>query len=130
MEHTISLSWLWEQECQSSFVCETMSGNPCGDYGLKLAYREQNQSVCHAGQKYHGSLEFNEVLDISVWHTDGAKFEASCFFWCTEDGELPADITQTSVDQDLITAIVRTFENISDTETNPIHSPVVWLDLH
>ena len=107
LEHTISVAWLWEQECQSSFVCETMTGNPCGDYGVKLAHRSSNQSVCHAGHKYHGILKYNEVLNISVWHTDDAKFEASCFLWRTENGDLPNDISGTSVNLDLITAIVR-----------------------
>ena len=106
MKHTVSVAWLWQQKCISSVVCETMTGNPCGDFGIQLDYRSQDQSICHAGHKYHGSLEFNDVLSISVWHTANAKFQASCFLWCTEDGKMPENVQQTPVDEALITAIV------------------------
>ena len=107
-KHTLSVSWLWPQQCISSFVCETLTGNTCGDYGIHLDYREQSrQRVCHVGSKHHGVLNFNEVLNIGIWMIPGAKFQASCFFWCTEDGKLPKDLSEPFIDQDLITAIVR-----------------------
>jgi hypothetical protein len=86
--HSYSLKWLWDNECQANFVCSRLEGNVCGDYGVGVAFGDQQEAdVCYAKEVHSGRLEFYSVAEISIWYLDAADdFLIDCHFWCAGNG--------------------------------------------
>ena len=48
------------------------------------------------------------ILDMSLRrYENDAFYRAECYFWCTEDGELPDPKPERNVDKDLLDRLVR-----------------------
>ena len=50
--------------------------------------------VCHAGELYTGPVDLDkhhqdDGVEIKLWYSNGTKFGAECYFWCTQDGSIP-----------------------------------------
>ncbi|TRY78589.1 hypothetical protein TCAL_04995 [Tigriopus californicus] len=117
---SLSFGWLWPKTCQARFACQTLNGNPCGDYGLKIFTSNQNHSVCQAGDKFKDQLDFNEILQLRLWYMSEAQFDFKCFLWCTENGQLPEDKPSATVKKELIVKIMNGSEitkQVTDEDT-------------
>ena len=91
------------QDCTFGLMCPVLEGNVCGSYGVTLSTSTADgdvQDVCHDGELYTGSVDHHlftfhntfhneDGVELKLWYTNGAKFRAECFFWCTEDGSIP-----------------------------------------
>ncbi len=94
--------------CQASVACQTLSGNPCGDYELTAVFPTKMASLCFEDELHSGNLTYdakngrsrrrlrgqygNNQLRLDTWYSSKATFEASCYLWCTEDGYLPVKL--------------------------------------
>ena len=45
--------------------------------------------VCQEDVVYNRDLEQGSHFEISLWFFSGYKFSATCYLWCTFDGQLP-----------------------------------------
>lgn len=95
-----------------NFVCVTLEGNSCGDYGLRLKVSDASgesvslvDNVCHAGVVHRGDLGPGSSLDIGLWYAHRALFRVQCYFWATNNGALPTP----SVDSGSAIEIVSVF---------------------
>lgn len=76
-----------QMPCQATFVCMSLEGNVCGDYGLVI---NSTTEVCRPRQYVRASLSASSPeLTVSLWYTPASAFKASCFFWCTANGSAP-----------------------------------------
>ena len=68
-------------------MCTSLSGNPCGEYGVLLQHLDQTKEVCFEGEIHRNTLEFYSQINISLWYLRGERFnfEIDCQFWCNTD---------------------------------------------
>ena len=45
--------------------------------------------LCYSDKLYTTTLSPGEEFNLTLWYLKGADFSATCYGWCTEDGELP-----------------------------------------
>ncbi len=46
--------------------------------------------LCHGEVLYQGEMSPEQELRTSIWYTrQSEEMDVDCYFWCTEDGELP-----------------------------------------
>lgn len=92
--------------CRFTFVCTQLTGNACGDFGVSLSsggptglQEPQTRDVCHPNVTHRGELfssdQNGKGMSVGLWYVvtstgKPAMFNATCYFWCTEDGALPA----------------------------------------
>ena len=83
--------WLGDQLCRATAICTTLSDGSCADFGIELDFGgEEVERVCREGELHSGELAPGQELAASVWFTRrSADMEVECYFWCTEDGEVP-----------------------------------------
>jgi len=74
--------------CRPSFLCSALSGNVCGDYGLKIF---DGEDVCFHGRLHRGAvLASGQSANVRLWRSGRAESgRVVCFLWCTKDGHLP-----------------------------------------
>ena len=114
-EVNVGVSWLWRRTCKSRLICNSLLGNPCGDYGLEVSSSSaQASKVCHRGEIVEGKLSYNQLLKLRLWYAQGAEFQLSCYLWCTDDGELPSEVDDVEIETDLIVAIVSDSDQCQD----------------
>lgn len=109
-----------KESCQFAFVCSRLEEEPCGDFGIELAYPAMGSAsdqVCHPGAIHRSKLESGETANITLWHMASAKVEAQCFAWCTQDGQIPflSDSDGEGV-SDLLQNLLRASENVLEVE--------------
>lgn len=51
------------------------------------------EKVCHEGEVFKGKINVYDSMEIKMWFkfTDMDIYNPKCFFWCTNDGEIPED---------------------------------------
>ncbi len=111
--------WHGRRPCQSNFVCTSLSGNVCGDFGVKLLYGRINASslggreeadrvadVCRERTVYEAEVADGHSLEIRLWYRDDAEFRAECFVWCTAEGALPQAERRPEADPEAVRDIV------------------------
>ena len=86
-------------------TCSVLSGNPCGDQELTLAFKSTDPDqepardvVCHPRSFLQRNMTEHreESIDLGFWYSNHSlPFEVSCFLWFTEDGRLPLAHTDT-----------------------------------
>lgn len=97
-----------KEKCSSHLLCSSLNGNICGDFGLHLDKANQSKCVCYEQKCYLGSVEPGHHFNISLWNYSDAEFEAECFFWCTETGQLPPAPPNKSKDKNILNQLVFT----------------------
>ena len=86
--------WPHVKACSGRFVCENISGNICGSYGLSFARKGQATSICQSRVNIaFDSLDKDERIEIEYWyHQSGASQEQEsiqCYMWCSANGLEP-----------------------------------------
>ena len=112
--------------CQAKFICSRLTGSPCGDYGLTVSYYNDGQQtsdvVCHAGHLYEGVLQHEGTIDLALWFVPGARFEATCYLWCSESGSLPhRPGTTFRLSNSLLNSLTNGSRQLSQFELSPSH---------
>lgn len=95
--------WLGEQRCLSRFICAKLSGNVCGDFSLTA----QDEEVCRPGQVFKGEVNPNGIFTLDLWTLKLKEMEASCYLWCTFNGELPSEPSGSKLDPEAVSELVR-----------------------
>ena len=67
----------------------------------------KNVSVCHTHHVIKTTLTQFDSIALSLWYTQGTSYKASCYFYCTNDGKIPAKATGTSAANNVLSEIVR-----------------------
>lgn len=93
--------WRGISTCQYRLMCTDLSNNICGDYAVSI----NGQDVCYEKQILSGELESGEDLDLELWQTNDARFEAKCLFFCNKQGQVPQRHQPT--ENDLVLSLVR-----------------------
>ena len=96
--------------------CAKLGNNICGDSGLTLQYgvnRQYSKTICYERQMYTGQLARGSNAFVSIIYMSYVDFETDCFFWCTEDGQIP-EITKALpwsdvVENTIVSYLYRTF---------------------
>ena len=94
---TFTFEWLNpEAVCSSNFVCPTLDGWICQDYGVLISHITEegiavkNKSVCETKQVHHGTIGVGQKAVVTLWYQAiHEPFNADCYFWCTKNGHLP-----------------------------------------
>ena len=86
-KETYEFTWLGKEPCNSSFICTDLSGDPCADYGIVLAQDNGSvvEAVCHEGQVHIGFLQQRESIELTMWFTKHAEYDANCYLWCINE---------------------------------------------
>ncbi len=51
---------------------------------------EETETLCHQGVLHKGEVAPGQELSTSIWYTRwSSDLDLDCYFWCTEDGEVP-----------------------------------------
>lgn len=87
-----------EAVCSSNFVCLTLDANVCQEYGVNVAYATaegifvKNESVCEPMIIHDGTIGVGQKAIVTLWFKEKhSPFNADCYFWCTQNGQLPKD---------------------------------------
>lgn len=75
--------WYQNATCYATFVCDAMTGNACGDYGLAISNTTQSIHICQPLVMY--KLDVATILRISLWKEAHAVYNMSCQFWCSKE---------------------------------------------
>ena len=62
-------SWLGDEMCKASLVCPELTGAACADYGIEIAYGEEEANkVCCMVDEHAGFMQFFTVdqFDLNV----------------------------------------------------------------
>ena len=111
-----TLAWLGDYSCSAHFMCPVLKGNVCGNFGITLSNFEKGENktdVCYENACFLGKIEDSGKIEIELWHSPNAEYEAECFFWCTTDGNLPAPSPNSSQNNALIETLVTSHKNLS-----------------
>ena len=106
-EDSTSASYHWYQDatCFATVTCDVLTGNACGTYGLTVSNSSQSVQICQTLVMY--KIEIANVLNISLWKENSAKFNLSCYLWCSKQTSrnLPAKPPARSATFDLVNKI-------------------------
>lgn len=84
---TFKFSMFNRQPCSYTFVCPSLKGNICGEYGISVTDTTLGSAeVCYEGAALKGVLNPGDGLDVSLWFlkaSAAAAFKVECYFWCT-----------------------------------------------
>ncbi len=115
-----------DSPCQARFACSSLSGNPCGDYGLAVAVVEGGSiggvgdgttakvasRVCRAGAVHDlGQVVSGDSIVVGLWRLKEVRFRAKCSLWCTSSGQVPrppAATDDTMMGEEVKNGLVRT----------------------
>ena len=103
----MTLTWYGEDICKANFICTRLKENPCEDYGLTLNFPDNQELICHEGQRVEGELATRQKFDISLWYSDPNEVDIECYMWCSEDGNVPQKHTHSSDDNKELKKLVR-----------------------
>ena len=103
------MRWLRDFQCKASFICTHLDYNICGDYGIKISTSGGDSgSVCYENYISQATVEPGTEMEMELWYESGAKFNATCYFWCTEDGNLPSKFDDSNfASDDLLENLVK-----------------------
>ena len=77
------LKWYSPYPCQAILHCNSLSGNICGDFGIKMTIKNHTVNICQPNQYYQGSLFSMDTAKIQFWYTeDTGSYNISCKLWC------------------------------------------------
>ena len=110
-EVTLHFKWLGEDLCRSNVLCSKLDQNPCEDFGITLEYPDSKAVLCRANQLHQGTLAFGQTFSASVWYTEDSIIDWECYFWCTEDGNLPVKHHDGTASDDHIIQLVPLLEH-------------------
>ena len=126
--------WFYEDDCQAVVVCSKMTGNTCGCHGLNV-HINNRRPLCFENVALSENVTFMSKPSLELWYLDSSKFEAECFFWCSEDGNVPEKLEKEEVNETLIHELVSSTSVIEEvdlvTTTNvstvtPLSSRIVY----
>ncbi len=73
-----------------------MNGPVCQTYGVtysvtnKRGVKISSERVCDADQLISDSISFESIVKVELWYQKAfPNYDATCYFWCTENGEIP-----------------------------------------
>ena len=91
-------------------ICPTLSEGACADFGIEVDLGDgTRQKVCREGELHLGELAPEQELRSSLWYTrSSTEMLLDCYFWCTEDGEVPARDPDRADASDLIDSMAST----------------------
>ncbi len=83
--------WLGDNLCRASIICPALSPNVCSEYGIEVSFGgEETETLCHQGVLHKGEMAPGQEMSTSIWYTRwSSDLDLDCYFWCTEDGEVP-----------------------------------------
>ena len=100
---TQTYQWHGERDCESTFVCTKLGGNPCGDYTLTI---NEIKPLCRENRVESRLLSPSETFNLTLDFEVGSNFEIQCYFWCTKDGLIPIPFPTRIGQSDIIKEIV------------------------
>lgn len=105
----ISLNWKKTTSCKSTTLCTTLNDNVCGDYGIVVGEGGRDLgNICYKNRFYsHLVSPEKSQTTIDLWWYQGAKFQATCYFWCTADGSVPASPSGIPISNEMLVSLVR-----------------------
>lgn len=94
-----TFEWLSpEAVCSSNFVCLKLDSLVCQDYGVYITYRTtegflvKNETVCEPLIIHDGTIGAGQEAIVTLWFkAQHRAFNADCFFWCTQQGQMPQE---------------------------------------
>lgn len=99
--------WKGSMECKGKFICSTLGGNICGQYGLQGTCLKGSEDICYEAQKHSFSLNKDETFNLTYWYTDSATTSNFvCHLWCNEEGEEPVPLPESNVQEGLMDTLV------------------------
>ena len=73
-------------------MCTKLTGDICGDYGLKLKVDEEKVNICKTNVTT--VLPIDEKGDVEYWYTQAFDHEVDCYLWCQTDKDFNSDVEQ------------------------------------
>ena len=86
-----TLRWLGNGKCHFTFACTVVDGNSCGDFGIMIKRTEEEEPICYRNEVKQGVLNKFDEIQVSIWFSQKASFNSTCFTWCTETGMIPTN---------------------------------------
>lgn len=68
--------------------------------------QSQIREVCYTDIIYQTIMESSKQLEVALWHTQNAQFDAECYLWCSDDGYLPDEQLQDNRNDHLVQSLV------------------------
>ena len=90
-----------------------MNGAVCKTYGVvysvtdNVGVNSSNQSVCDTNRLITKTISYENVANVELWYKkDFPDYDATCYFWCTENGDLPNADEKAVFDLNLLVYLV------------------------
>ena len=103
--------------CKFGFVCPALSDNVCGDYKIQIG----SANVCQQNAIHKGNLgPDGEIFAQKVSATDSNETgKASCYFWCTPDGDLPNSYSEEAPTIALVSELQSRLDDVHNRTMDP-----------
>ena len=93
---TINLKNSFQEKCNFTITCPILEGNVCGDFGFSMILYDDNEEnatlggdICYEKEWTQIELDRDATVSLKFWHYQNARFNGSCYIWCTEAGDIP-----------------------------------------
>lgn len=98
-----TFSWMARGSCRANFICSTLTGEVCADYGITVGIQGPpsagsngttnlsplRRSICYSDYIDQGNITNPGQFSVNLWyHNDTEDFTTSCYFWCSETGQI------------------------------------------
>ena len=86
----IIFKWPHQTKCSGELICQNMTGNICGNYGIVFTKLQTSQTICQE----RGGIEFsmqdkNDQIELELWHHYQYSTHLQCYLWCSKSGAEP-----------------------------------------
>lgn len=98
----VVFNWPYPRKCSGQVICEGLTGNICGSYGIDVGLHGKYQSICQQrGRIEIKDLEKDDQMEIEYWHHHSendsdhiselseVQKQIQCYLWCSANGNEP-----------------------------------------
>lgn len=98
-------------QCQARFLCTLLDNNVCGDYGLNVKKDESSAAdhggdLCYRNRMEKWTMNQGQNSTLELWWYPGTEFQATCYLWCSKDGNAPMAPNNSPISKDLLLSLV------------------------